>query len=65
MPLHKVLLLDLAQTLIDLQSFRDYSPALVDVSSLVNSWPDAEVPDTDWDKATVACMGVLQFGRPI
>lgn len=53
------LLLDLDRTLIDLQSFTDYGAALADVSELVEAWPDAQVPGTDWDKATMACMSVL------
>ena len=53
------LLLDLDRTLIDLQSFTDYGAALADVRGLVGSWQDAAVPDTDWDRATVACMSVL------
>lgn len=53
------LLLDLDRTLIDLQSFTDYGAALGDVESLVGQWQDAVVPDTDWDKATMACMAVL------
>ena len=52
-------LLDLDRTLIDLQSFTDYGAALDDVRSLVGSWQDVQVPDTDWDRATVACMSVL------
>lgn len=53
------LLLDLDRTLIDLQSFTDYGAALDDVRRLVGSWQDVQVPDTDWDRATVACMSVL------
>ena len=53
------LLLDLDRTLIDLQSFTDYGAALEDVRALVGSWQDIEVPDTYWDRATVACMSVL------
>ena len=53
------ILLDLDRTLIDLQSFTDYSAALADVEALVGQWSDVEVPATDWDRATVACMSVL------
>ena len=53
------LLLDLDRTLIDLQSYTDYGAALDDVRRLVGSWQDVQVPDTDWDRATVACMSVL------
>ena len=55
----QALLLDLDRTLIYLQSFTDYSAALTDVELLVGEWADADVPTTDWDRATVACMGVL------
>jgi phosphoglycolate phosphatase len=54
-----VLLLDLDRTLVDLQSFTDYSAALADVRAIVDSWDDADVPDTDWDRPTQACMAVL------
>ena len=53
------LLLDLDRTLIDLQSFTDYSAALADLQVLLGEWPDADVPDTDWDRPTQACMSVL------
>ena len=59
MPRPSALLLDLDRTLIDLQSFTDYEAALEDVRALVGSWPGVEVPDTDWDRATLACMSVL------
>lgn len=55
----RALLLDLDRTLVDLQSFTDYRAALADVQTLVGEWADADVPTTDWDRATVACMGVL------
>ena len=55
----EALLLDLDRTLIDLQSFTDYEAAIDDVRGLVGSWQDVQVPDTDWDRATVACMAVL------
>lgn len=54
-----VLLLDLDRTLVDLQSFTDYSAALADVRTLVGEWSDADVPETDWDRPTQACMSVL------
>jgi phosphoglycolate phosphatase len=54
-----VLLLDLDRTLVDLQSFTDYTAALADVRAIVGSWDDADVPDTDWDRPTQACMAVL------
>jgi phosphoglycolate phosphatase len=54
-----VLLLDLDRTLVDLQSFTDYAAALADVGALIGEWPDADVPETDWDRPTQACMSVL------
>lgn len=54
-----VLLLDLDRTLIDLQSFTDYAAALADVQAMIGEWPDADVPETDWDRPTQACMSVL------
>ena len=54
-----MLLLDLDRTLVDLQSFTDYAAALADVRALIGDWPDADVPDTDWDRPTQACMSVL------
>lgn len=55
----EAVLLDLDRTLIDLQSFTDYEAALKDVRALVGSWQDAAVPETDWDRATMACMALL------
>jgi phosphoglycolate phosphatase-like HAD superfamily hydrolase len=55
----RVLLLDLDRTLIDLQSFTDYSAALEDVRALLGEWPGVDVPETDWDRPTQACMSVL------
>jgi len=55
----EAVLLDLDRTLIDLQSFTDYEAALEDVCALVGSWQDSAVPETDWDRATMACMAVL------
>ena len=54
-----MLLLDLDRTLVDLQSFTDYAAALEDVRTLVGEWSDADVPETDWDRPTQACMSVL------
>jgi phosphoglycolate phosphatase len=53
------LLLDLDRTLVDLQSFTDYGAALADVRDLLGSWEVADVPETDWDAPTMACMSVL------
>ena len=55
----RALLLDLDRTLVDLQSYTDYSAALADVQALMGDWLPAEVPDTDWDRPTMACMSVL------
>ena len=55
----KALLLDLDRTLVDLQSFTNYSAALADVQDLVGEWSDVDVPTTDWDRATMSCMSVL------
>ena len=55
----RALLLDLDRTLVDLQSFTDYSAALADVRGLLGTWPDVDVPGTDWDGPTMACMSVL------
>jgi phosphoglycolate phosphatase len=54
-----VLLLDLDRTLVDLQTYTDYAAALVEVRAIVGTWDDADVPDTDWDRPTQACMTVL------
>lgn len=54
-----MLLLDLDRTLIDLQSFTDYSTALEDVRALLGEWHGVDVPETDWDRPTQACMAVL------
>ena len=55
----KALLLDLDRTLVDLQSYTNYSAALADVQDLVGEWSDVDVPTTDWDRATMSCMSVL------
>ena len=53
------ILLDLDRTLVDLQSATDYAAALRDVQAIIGAWPEADVPDTDWDRPTQACMSVL------
>jgi len=55
----RAILLDLDRTLVDLQSFTDYATALADVEAIVGAWPDADVPETDWERPTQACMAVL------
>lgn len=52
-------LLDLDRTLVDLQSFTDYAAALADVEAIVGTWSHADVPETDWERPTQACMSVL------
>ncbi|MBI1350475.1 MAG: HAD hydrolase-like protein [Actinomycetales bacterium] len=55
----RALLLDLDRTLVDLQSYTDYAAALADVRALMGDWLPADVPETDWDRPTMACMSVL------
>ncbi len=55
----RALLLDLDRTLVDLQSYTDYAAALRDVEAIVGGWDDTDVPATDWDRPTMACMSVL------
>lgn len=55
----RALLLDLDRTLVDLQSFTDYRAALADVEALLGTWSGTDVPETDWDRPTMACMSVL------
>ena len=52
-------LLDLDRTLVDLQTYTDYAAALRDVEALIGSWDDVPTPETDWDRPTHRCMGVL------
>jgi HAD superfamily hydrolase (TIGR01509 family) len=59
----QAVLLDLDRTLIDLQSFTQYSAARADVEALIGTWSEGGVPATDWDHDTQACMAVLHaFG---
>lgn len=55
----RIVLLDLDRTLVDVQGFTDYAAALAEVTALVGTWPEVEVPEADWDRPTVACMSVL------
>ena len=55
----RVLLLDLDRTLIDLQSFTDYQAALDDAQVIAGDQARAQVPQTDWDSPTQACMTML------
>jgi len=52
-------LFDLDRTLVDLQSFTDYSAARRDATSLIEGFDDLEVPPTDWSADTVASMALL------
>ncbi len=53
------ILFDLDRTLIDAQTFTDYRSAVSDVRALIGSWPDLEVPETEWDLPTHECMALL------
>ena len=55
----KLLLLDLDRTLVDLQSFTDYAAALADAQSIAGQVASVDVPETDWDRPTQACMSLL------
>lgn len=55
----KAVLFDLDRTLVDVQSYTDYTAALADVESLIGSWEDRPTPPTGWDGPTRRCMGVL------
>jgi phosphoglycolate phosphatase-like HAD superfamily hydrolase len=50
---------DLDRTLVDLQSFTDYSAALRDLTALVGEQQGAEVPEADWDAPTLSTMAIL------
>ena len=50
---------DLDRTLVDLQSFTDYSAALRDVTELFGEQEGASVPDADWDAPTLSTMAIL------
>ena len=55
----KALLLDLDRTLIDVQTYTDYSAALEEVVEMLGEVVEAEVPDTGWDSPTRTCMQIL------
>ena len=55
----KAVLFDLDRTLVDVQSYTDYTAALADVEALVGTWSDRPTPPTGWDGPTRRCMGVL------
>lgn len=53
------ILFDLDRTLVDVQSYTDYSVALADVEALIGTWEDPPTPATGWDGPTRRCMGIL------
>lgn len=55
----KAVLFDLDRTLVDVQSYTDYTAALADVEALIGSWQDRPTPSTGWDGPTRRCMSVL------
>jgi phosphoglycolate phosphatase len=55
----RAILLDLDRTLIDIQSYTDYSAALADVTRELGEIPEMETPLTGWDRPTVRCMQIL------
>ena len=59
MPVPRAYVFDLDRTLVDLQSFTDYSAALGDVTALVGAGRDVALPDADWDAPTLSTMSLL------
>lgn len=55
----KALLLDLDRTLIDVQTYTDYQAALEEVTELMGGVSEIDVPATNWDSPTRACMQIL------
>lgn len=53
------ILFDLDRTLIDVQTFTDYSAALTEVEALIGGWDDPPTPPTGWDGPTRRAMGIL------
>lgn len=53
------ILFDLDRTLVDLQSFTDYGAAWEEIAVALPPALVADVPDTDWDRPTQACMATL------
>lgn len=53
------ILFDLDRTLVDVQSFTDYSAALRDVEAMIGHWADPPTPPTGWDGPTRRSMGIL------
>ena len=59
MPAAQAFIFDLDRTLVDLQSFTDYSAALRDVAEYADPASGASVPDADWDAPTLSTMAIL------
>lgn len=55
----RAILLDLDRTLVDVQSFTDYAAALTSVSDETVTDGGTQLPTTDWDHPTHACMSLL------
>jgi len=55
----EAILFDVDRTLVDVQSYTDYSAALAEVDEVVGKWGHADVPATSWDRPTLACMEAL------
>ncbi|MCB0907372.1 MAG: HAD family hydrolase [Nocardioidaceae bacterium] len=53
------LLLDLDQTLVDLQSVTDYAAARRDAEAIAAALAPQQVPGTDWTRDTLATMALL------
>jgi sugar-phosphatase len=62
----EALLLDFDRTLVDLQSYTDYTVAVASVESTVGAVDLIEVPETDWASDTHKAMAMLfaLAGRP-
>lgn len=55
----RAILLDLDRTLIDVQTYTDYEAALDEVTQELGGVPEIDVPATNWDSPTRACMQIL------
>ncbi len=55
----QAILLDLDRTLVDVQSFTDYAAALASVVDETRTDGEIQLPTTDWDHPTHACMSLL------
>ncbi len=54
----RAVLFDLDRTLVDVQSFTDYGAAWGDLEA-AGLTAHAELPSTNWDRPTIACMAAL------